>query len=198
MALHSYPPKKGLVLHSSGWWYIWQISTSSQHWVGTHLGHPCWPEHGSGWVCPGSAGRRSGDWGYLTWIPVSWHTCRVHLDWHPQAAVAIPPGSNPPCRGKVYCLVPEVILTRPEVFLELPDMSGLWPCAWIHIKIGLGPHTSSRWDEGQIPTLSQQSSLIVRKYTSICCTNSIILYVFFGYSIHLFNLLSLLCLLSGP
>ena len=46
---------------------------------------------------------------------------------------------------QVYCLAPEAPLIRwmttgPNVFLAMPDASGLWPCDRAHLKNGLVPY----------------------------------------------------------
>ena len=114
--------------------------------------------------------------GRPTWFPVSRHSCRLHQDRHPRASEAVSPGSNPPWRGNVYRLAPLLtgIPTRPEAFLEPQSVSGLQPCPRIHLKRGLGPHSSGWSDERQIPIFSQQSNLTICADTSICCTNTLI------------------------
>ena len=89
--------------------------------------------------------------------------------------------------------------TGPEAFLEPPGVSRLQPCTQTHQKKGLVLYSFSWWDIRQKTTFSQQSNLTVWTDTSICCTKTLILYICSVYSIHSFNLLSLLlCLLSGP
>ena len=76
---------------------------------------------------------------------------------------------------------------------------GIFGAALTHLKKGLVPHLSGQWDKQQIPTFPQQLNLTVGTNTSICWTNTLILYIRSIYSILLFNLLSLLpCLLSDP
>ena len=105
--------KKGLGPHSSDWWDIRQIPTSSQCSARIHFSQLHWLVHKSGWVCPGSPRHTS--------IGI----------FKPQGAVTR--GFNTTWKGKVYHLVPEAhlfrrILMRPEAFLELPGMSGQQPC----------------------------------------------------------------------
>ena len=74
------------------------------------------------------------------------------------------PSSIPLWRGSVYCLAPLMpllrgMLTGLEEFLKSVGMSGARPCVRAHLKKGLVPHSSGRWDEQQIPTSSQQSNL---------------------------------------
>ena len=97
--------------------------------------------------------------GRQTWIPGSRHLCRTRQDRHFQASGARPPGSNPPWRGQIYCLAPETLLfkgmpTGPEICLCSPVVSGPRPCTWTHLKQGLVPHLSGRWDVRQMPTES--------------------------------------------
>ena len=73
----------------------------------------------------------------------------------PQGAVHA--SFNPPPTEGLY-LLPDTwgapfrgMLTGPKAFLCSLGMSGLWPCAWTHLKIGLVPHLSGRWDVRQIP-----------------------------------------------
>ena len=71
--------------------------------------------------------------------------------------------------------------TGPEAVLEPQGVSGLDPP-----KIGLVPHSSGWWGIQQIPTFSQPSNLTVQTDTSICCINTLILYI---YIFCLFNTL---------
>ena len=48
-------------------------------------------------------------------------------------------------------------------FLCSPGMSGLWPCAWTHLKKGFVSHCSCRWDVWQIPRDSVYLSKAFRK-----------------------------------
>ena len=57
----------------------------------------------------------------------------------------------------LYCLAPEAPLFRamlmePEAFFCLPCMSGLWLCAWTHLKQGFVLHLFCQWDIQQILT----------------------------------------------
>ena len=115
-----------------------QFYDSFQCLAGTHHSRPCWSAHGYGRVCPDSVGSRS----------------RCTLTSILELPEAVFPGSDPPWRGEVCSLAPEVPLFRemptgPEEFLEPLGVSGLQSCVRTHKK-GLVPHSSSRWDEQQI------------------------------------------------
>ena len=122
--------------------------------AGTRFGQLCWSVHGSGWVCPGSAGSRSKpsdtDIGKLACIfgaaGLVWATT-LRLD--------------PP--KKAMCHTRPVGMTYGKY--QLPPSSRTWQ---------------------------------FRTDTSICWTNTLILYICSVYSIRLFHLFSLPCLLSGP
>ena len=64
-------------------------------------------------------------------------------------------GFNPLRSGQVYRLAPEApffsgMMTGPEAFLGLPDVSGLQSCDRTHLKSGLVPHTYAWWGVCQI------------------------------------------------
>ena len=166
-------------------------------WAVTHFGWPCWLVHRSGRVCPGSAG---------SWLKL--------FDCKPAFMSGVPRPASSNLRGPypqtltllggarfiTWCLRHPFLRQGPRNFFEMLGVSGLWPCTWIHLKKALC-HTCpvGRTNERQILTFSQLSNLTVCTNTSICCTNTLILYICSVYSIHLFNLVSLLpCLLSGP
>ena len=96
---------------------------SSQRWAGAHFGRPCWSVHEFGRMYPGSAEE-------------------AHLTQILEPEKAVPPGSNHPWKGKVYCLAPEAPLfwrmpTGSEAFLEPPSVSGLLLFAWTRLKNSL-------------------------------------------------------------
>ena len=112
--LHKYKP------------YFTLTETSSQRCARMHLNWLCCSVYRSGWVCPGSAGSQS----------------RCTLTGILELQGAVPPISNPPWKHKIYSLAPEAPLfkrmpTGPKAFLELLGVSGLRPCAWIHLKKSL-------------------------------------------------------------
>ena len=141
--------------------------------------------------------------GTWIWSGVSWfqrQSIDVRLDWHPRASRAVPQVLT----LWVYHQAPEPpffkgMLKEPEVFLELPGVSGLRPCARTHIKKALC-HTlpvGGTNDKYLLPPSCRTWQF--RTDPSTCCTNTLILYICSVYTIHLFHILSLLpCLLSGP
>ena len=121
----------------------WSVCTSFWEFLGWDtlrsvalVGTLIWSAHWYGRVCPSSSCSR-------------WR-CALTGILEPQGAV--PLGSNPPGRGYVFRLAPEApilkrILMGPEAFLEPTGVPGQRPCARIHLKKGLVPHSSGRWDE---------------------------------------------------
>ena len=126
------------------------IDNFFDHWdssAATPIRDPAFP--GRSWdtlrpaVFAGTRIRSGVSWFRWLSAEIFWHGSRVSGIYVTRASRGCPPpGSNPPLKSSVFCLVLEApfcwgMLTRPESFLRKPGVSRIQSCARTHLKKGL-------------------------------------------------------------